>query len=738
MSCFAFTVLLQIYIPRGLPALLIMKALIFSLSLLCCVSVGVSLNRSCLKDHHCSTYPGRPILLDNIKSNESSSQQLSISCNDSTSGLGFKKTGTDSVALMVYDEPQKYIKVTVKNSTCKENSTRGLNFYVKLLPCPPGFMLENATKSCTCLPPTFLRAVHCLQTDYVANVFVGYCVSRNDSVSDLLITRCPFTNHITSIVVPLTQNESTGEARFCSKLHRHGELCGKCNKDRGVSVFSDTFKCIKCDKRRLENIALYLVVEFLPTTIFIMVILYFHIGITTGPANGFIFFSQMMTTPIQVLYLQYGLKIFFKSNAQAKYLSGIMADVVIDPYCIWNLDFFRIFHPDICFSTGLGVIDILALRYISAVYPLLLLLLAYIFIELQAMNVRPVVWLWKILCFPCVRWRRVWKAKTSVVDAFATGILLSYTKLMYVSFLLLSSSKVFSNGGGCIKHVLNFDPTIEYLKGKHVPYAVLSVAVILTFGIGPPVLLTFYQCGPCRSCLERLRLRRPGLEQFVEAFQGCYKDGTNEKVDRRFFAGLYFVFRVIILLTISQSQDVIESQVFVAAASITFLLVCAVSQPYKKTIYTVIDCVLFALLALITLLQLYIYITLTHGLKLDRTFLLYYFALYVPLLYIVCYVARWLFLCYRNRDSHRYVIPDHNDELREPMIDARDQYNVPAFIDTSPRPSITHTEVSINELPQEREGHFLESESTSDGEREASPLIKKKELDVFSYGATSS
>lgn len=667
--------------------------------------------------------PGKPTPLNDVTLSNSQ-KSFSIAFDDSNTLFGFQRKTKDSVDLIVYAPPSQNIRVTIKNNTCT------FKFVIKMQPCPIGFEFNSKHRLCKCSDPTRLDIIQCDNTNFSAKVFVGFCVSREENTSLLLVTRCPFASHPTHVYVPLVN----GTSDFCSTLNRQNMLCSECKKKHCVSVFSDIFECIKWHGNHWGNVAAYLAIELIPTTFFFLVILYFHIGVTTGPANGFIFFSQMMTLPIEVIFLHYGLDLFYSSPTSEKYLAKTMAHV-IDPYSIWNLDFYRIFNTRICLSEGLKVINILALRYISAVYPLVLLLIAYIFIEMQAMNIRPIVWLWKIVCFPCTRWRRVWKARTSIVDAFATCILLSYNKFMYVSFLLLSHSDVYIQSGRG-KKVLNFDPSITFLSREHIPYFALSIVVILIFGIFPPILLTFYQFRFCTSCLERLRLRRPGLEQFIEAFQGCYKDKTNGTADRRFFAGLYFVFRVVMLLVTSQSKDVISLLQAKAVAYIIFLLVCAITQPYKKAFYTFIDCLFFALLAIIAIFQLYTYVLLKQDEKMSRDFLLYYFGLYIPLLYMTCYVARWLILCYKNRDSDRYVIQHNNDSLREPTIE---ESGSPAFIDISPRPSIvTHTEVSITELSQERK-NCSDSDNMSDGESEAAPLIKKRELEIFSqHGATVS
>ena len=73
--------------------------------------------------------------------------------------------------------------------------------------------------------------------------------------------------------------------------------------------------------------------------------------------------------------------------------------------------------------------------------------------------------------------------KTMLIDAFATILLLSYTKLVYVSFSLIAQSKIY---GQVIHHVLANDPSVELYSSHHIPYAIVAY-VVLTFGTLPPV-----------------------------------------------------------------------------------------------------------------------------------------------------------------------------------------------------------------------------------------------------------
>lgn len=579
---------------------------------------------------------------------------------------------------------------------CLKTKNKELMLNIFLLYCPPGFVL-SPNQSCICNEQDISENIKCSQVLYNSFVFVGFCVSREHEKSPLLIARCAFANHLVRPLLPIMQDNTTGVVHFCQDFNRKGKLCGECKDQYGVSVFSDTFDCIPCKGSRIGYVMKYLAVELIPTTVFFMAIFFFHIGITSGPANGFIFFAQVVSTPLEILYLTYGLKLFISGNT---YLPSVLADLLTDPYCIWNLDFFRIFHSNICISTQMKVIHVLVLRYISALCPLVLLLITYAIIELQARNYRLLMFLWRVVCFPCVRWRRVWKAKSSVIDAFASCILLSYTKLVLVSFYYFSYSNVQNISGNTVGHVLSFDTSVDFLGNKHAPFLAIAIFIILTFGAFPPLILTCYQFRTFQYCLEFCRLKTQGLQQFVEAFQGCYKDGTNGKVDCRFFAGLYFIFRIVILLVMAVSTSFPSGFMMVIVSTTTFLVLFAIFRPYKKTIHNTVDALFLFLLTTVTTIQSYTYSQLQQTLKISKIFMLYYSLLYIPLIYIIAFVVTWLYKQWKRRHNQIHTpIPQDRDFFRESLLDDRSvdesetSYATPRTSYATPH--VNHTEIIV-------------------------------------------
>ena len=144
-----------------------------------------------------------------------------------------------------------------------------------------------------------------------------------------------------------------------------------------------------------------------------------------------------------------------------------------------------------------------------------------------------------------------WDPKGSVINAFATFLLLSYSKLLTVSYSLLDASTLYNNRGERVGPavLLYFDASIEYFSRQHLPFAVLAICVLLVFVVFPMLLLLLYPMRSFQRCLGYCtRIRWQFLHTFADAFQGCYKNGTNGTRDYRYFAGLYLVFRIVALV----------------------------------------------------------------------------------------------------------------------------------------------------------------------------------------------
>ena len=101
---------------------------------------------------------------------------------------------------------------------------------------------------------------------------------------------------------------------------------------------------------------------------------------------------------------------------------------------IWNLDFFRLMYKPFCLHQ---IIQSLALDYIIALYPLLLVAITYWLVSLYGRNCRAVVYLWRPLRKILRPISRDLDIKSTLIESFSTLYLLLVVKIQSVSLDLL-------------------------------------------------------------------------------------------------------------------------------------------------------------------------------------------------------------------------------------------------------------------------------------------------------------
>jgi len=106
----------------------------------------------------------------------------------------------------------------------------------------------------------------------------------------------------------------------------------------------------------------------------------------------------------------------------------------------------------------------------------------------------------------------------------------------------------------------------------------------MTFNIDMPVTLTCFQ-----RCLSWLHLRSLAFDAFVDAFQGCYKDGTNGTRDCRYFASLNILLRILFVITFCVSRNPTVFFFLIAILLGIYSILFVNAKPYKKSIYSTAD-----------------------------------------------------------------------------------------------------------------------------------------------------
>ena len=369
-------------------------------------------------------------------------------------------------------------------------------------------------------------------------------------------------------------NLSEQEEQTCGYLNRQGRLCGKCKPNHSVSTYSYDIKCYPCTSSVWRSVVEYVCIAYLPLTIFLCVVLVFHISITSPAMNVPVLCCQLLSAPISSMFL-------LQCNRGTHYWYYIK--LLSTLYGIWNLDFFRSLIPPICLP--LTTMQMVALHYLVAVYPLLLLTCFYVLLRAHDRGCRLVVRLWTPFLWCTARLRQQWNVKHSIIDALATFFLLSYIKLLDVSHVLLTPTSVYNATGSWVGSFLFYDATVEYMGPDHRPYAVLAILVVVVGVLFPLVLLLLYPMRWFQKCLNRCGLNSPDLQMFMQCFQGYYCDRTDGGRECRYFAAVYPACRIAVYVIGSTLVGSSYSLAFIVICGIVIITIVFVSpykQPYKR------------------------------------------------------------------------------------------------------------------------------------------------------------
>ena len=422
-------------------------------------------------------------------------------------------------------------------------------YLLTLFTCISSLLAQNASTVTEC--PTWHilvdgkcvcggGAVKCLPDGKVA-IVTATCMTYNDG--ELFLGDCPYTANSTYLnYVTLPSNVSKLNEFMCGGRNRTGFLCNQCRDNLTLAALSYTRECIECsDADVRKGIVLFLVFAFTPTTAFFLLVMLCMRDITSGPTNAVLIIIQitMAKTNLQPPSI-------ILSSASNNPMHHLVI-LVLSIFGIFNLDFLRYGISPFCISKSLTTLQAQLLEYAIAVYPLLILTVTYIFVELHDRGNCIIATLWnpfrKVSRLKCLQHLNV---KYSLIITFATFLLLSYTRILFISAGILLYSNVQDITGKTVRKVLFVDASVTYLSSNHIPYMVLAIFMNVVFNLLPLLLLFLYPT----KCFQHLLGCFPNvnwhpLRAFMDIFQGCYKNGTNGTRDYRYFSALNFVVRII-------------------------------------------------------------------------------------------------------------------------------------------------------------------------------------------------
>ena len=463
------------------------------------------------------------------------------------------------------------------------------------------------------------------------SVLYGFCATVDKQNNILEVGHCLYNFIISNNSVYRDFPKNTSNLT-CADLNRNGTLCGKCQDGYYPLAYSYDMKCVECPNGK-TNWWKFMLVAFLSLTIFYIFILFFKVNVVSSRFQGFLFYSQIISWPAMV-------RVLFLITYENRKVGHTAVHYLATFYGIWNLDFFRSMNFGICLGTD--TLQTLVLDLIIGAYPLLLMVVSYVLIELYNRNFRPLVIVWKPFRMLFGLFWENWDLRTSLIDVFVTAFLLTNVKFQSVSFDLLTPIIVYQrNTTGNWTHSIRlyYDATVPYFGSRHLPYAIIALIMVMLFAILPVLLLVLYPFRCFQKLLNQFPFRWYILHTFVEAFYGSYKDGTQPGTcDCRWFASLFILLRASIMLVGAVSKDSIFISYTTMVLAVVALLFIVV-QPFKRSAghLTTINALFLLLLAL------------WYACLLGNTRSLpspYYFIAVVcgilPLLYISAIVLHWM------------------------------------------------------------------------------------------------
>ena len=414
-----------------------------------------------------------------------------------------------------------------------------LNISIRMKDCPIGFTLRRYASGghhCDCIGlfqhPYRSGDIKCdIKRKEIVKNNSNIWIGLTESGSVALHPHCPFDyckrNHHNIIAV--YENHTLDQDSQCS-IHRTGIMCGACTE--GYSLELGGTRCIQC-----TNYWLLLYISFAVAgiaLIFLLTVLNFTIS--AGTFSGVVFYCNIIKSNI---------KSFFPDDS-IPFLTPLLKTFV----SLINLES----GMATCLYNGM---DAYWYTWLHFILPLYVLTIAGVFV--------------------CLANRVSWIVRNNAVNVLASLILLSYTKLLYISIEAVHVTYLY------LEHHLHearwyHDGNIRYFTGKHIPL-VLAAALL---GL---ILLPFTFCLLFIQCLQKASHRSifkcvHRLKPFFDAYTGPFTSRA------RFWTGLLLIARLIIYVisTINAEGD---PNLNTGAISLVVLLLLFVALTLPQGLYRV-------------------------------------------------------------------------------------------------------------------------------------------------------
>ena len=461
---------------------------------------------------------------------------------------------------------------------------------VTLDECPPFFRYNKTLKRCICannIKADYQNIIICnphleFTTSLLHGYWAGY-LDKQGKTKHFRYGLCPntycFHENETERHHQLQHSREELEEQVCGST-RSGVLCGKCRGNYCAQYHSNNFACDTCATCKY-GWALYILSELIPLAALFLLVVIFNISFTSGLLNGFIFYAQVFDSIFSI----------GKSLIWYPEPTYTLVRVVQVVYKFFNFDFFGDDHLGFCLWKAATTLELLAFRFLTVAIAGFLV-------------VSTVLMMKKCAFLKCL------KVSPSMIHGLSAFLVMVYTQCTKISFQLLDYSRVLDLDGHATK-VLYYQGDMKYFSREHAPFAMLAILCLSTLTLFPPLLLISYPLCYKVSSLLRLDntkfsivlgklLPLSKMKPVFDSFQGCFKDRY------RYFAGLYFVYRVALLASVLTS-DPILTNTMTQVLLIFMLTIHCLCWPYIRRLHNIIDGLILANLTLINAFTIFNY-----------------------------------------------------------------------------------------------------------------------------------
>ena len=424
----------------------------------------------CYIDEISSVYPGQMIYLNLINILGYEYDYISVTAR---TGLPTScRIGKNSELVQLIHKNCTKLQFTIQGTKewCElflsYSQTDAVIFYVKFLPCPPGFSLNKLEGYCQCDPlltsTNIISISSCNINDqtifHPGNSWIRITTNHTFKVSP----HCPF--HYCS---PYSSYLNLSNPNFQCQFNRAGLLCGQCKN--GLSTVFGTSKCKHC-----SNAFLSITIAIASAGILLVFSLFmFNLTVVDGTINAFILYINIVSINSFIIFTH-------EQTAAAHVLVSLA-----------NLDF----GIEMCFYNGM---DDYSKTWLQLAFPVYIIFIAMLLIITSRYSNKV---------------QRLTARRALAV--LGTLFLLSYTKILRtVSYVLFFYSTITDLPSNKTTIVWSVDANVPLFGAK---FIALFIACLILFIIIIPfnVVLTF----------TRILSRHRTINYFkplLDAYQGPY------------------------------------------------------------------------------------------------------------------------------------------------------------------------------------------------------------------------